>query len=55
MHESPCCRAAVVFVVIDGGLYEVGSLLDHFFGDLLETTLIFVDNFKDISLLIVLV
>ena len=55
MHESPCCRAPVVIIVIDGGLYEVGSLLDHFFGDLLETTLVFVDNFKYISLLTVLV
>ncbi len=55
MHESTCSGAPVVFVVIDGGLYEVGSLLDHFFGNLLETTLVFVDNFKYISLLIVLV
>jgi hypothetical protein len=56
VHESAGGRATVVIVVVvECLLNEVGSLVDHFFCYLFKASLVFVYNFKNISLLTVLV
>jgi hypothetical protein len=57
VHESAGGRAPVVIVVVvvECLLNEVGSLVDHFFCYLFKASLVFVYNFKNISLLTVFV
>jgi hypothetical protein len=58
VHESAGGRAPVVIVVVvvvECLINEVGSLVDHFFCYLFKASLVFVYNFKNISLLTVFV